>query len=152
MAAGKTYLTPAEIRPLARRSDLIGVGLVLHCWGVVAAALAMFAIWPNPLTFVAAVVLIGSRQLGLAILMHDAAHNAPFATHGLNEWVGQGLCARPIGADLISYRRYHLTHHRHTQTENDPDLRLSRPFPTTRDSLIRKFARDRTGRTGLKER
>ena len=152
MAAGKTYFTPDEIRPLARRSDLAGALLVLHCWGVVAGAIALFALWPNALTFLLAVVLIGSRQLGLAILMHDAAHNALFASRRLNEWVGQWLCARPIGADLPSYRRYHLTHHRYTQTEGDPDLRLSRPFPTTRASLIRKFLRDLTGRTGLKDR
>ncbi len=152
MAAGKTYFTPDEIRPLARRSNLMGAALVLHCWGVIAAAIALFALWPNPLTFVLAVMLIGSRQLGLAILMHDAAHNALFASRRANEWVGQWLCARPIGADLVSYRRYHLTHHKYTQTENDPDLRLSRPFPTTRASLIRKFTRDLTGRTGAKER
>lgn len=152
MTAGKTYLTPDEIRPLAQRSDLVGAALVLHCWAVIAGAIALFALWPNPLTVVLAAMLIGSRQLGLAILMHDAAHNALFASRGLNEVVGQWLCARPIGADLPSYRRYHLTHHRHTQTELDPDLRLSRPFPTTRDSLVRKFARDLTGRTGLKER
>ncbi len=51
MAAGKTYLSPDEIRPLARRSDLMGAGLVLHCWGVIAAALVIFAVWPNPLTW-----------------------------------------------------------------------------------------------------
>lgn len=152
MAAGKTYLSADEIRPLARRSDLIGALLVLHCWGVIAGAVALFAIWPNALSFIIAVVVIGSRQLGLAILMHDAAHNALFASRALNEWVGQWLCARPIGADLPSYRRYHLTHRRYTQTEGDPDLRLSRPFPTTRASLIRKFVRDLTGLTGLKER
>lgn len=152
MAAGKTYLTPEEIRPLAQRSDVIGALLVTHCWAVIAGTIALFALWPNPLTFLLAVVLIGSRQLGLAILMHDAAHNALFASRWLNEWIGQWLCARPIGADLPSYRRYHLTHHKYVQTESDPDLRLSRPFPTTRDSLIRKFTRDLTGRTGVKER
>jgi fatty acid desaturase len=84
--------------------------------------------------------------------MHDAAHNALFATRWLNERAGQWLCARPIGADLVSYRRYHLTHHKYTQTERDPDLRMSRAFPTTRASLMRKFVRDLTGQTGLKER
>src|SRR5699024_8134594 len=103
-------------------------------------------------TFLIAILLIGSRQLGLAILMHDAAHNALFASRRVNDWVGQWLCARPVGADLPSYRHYHLTHHRYVQTEKDPDLRLSRPFPTTRASLIRKFTRDLTGQTGAKER
>jgi fatty acid desaturase len=34
----------------------------------------MVAVWPNPFTFVLAVAIIGSRQLGIAILMHDGAH------------------------------------------------------------------------------
>ncbi|MEM8793102.1 MAG: fatty acid desaturase family protein [Pseudomonadota bacterium] len=151
MAAGKSYFTPEEIRHLAARSDWMGVALMIHCWGIIAGAIALFAWAPSVLTFLLAVILIGSRQLGLAILMHDAAHNALFANRRLNEWVGQWLCARPILADLPSYRTYHLTHHRFTQTEKDPDLKLSRPFPTTRASLMRKAFRDLTGQTGVKQ-
>jgi hypothetical protein len=78
MTPGKAFLSSEEIRPLAQRSDSMGLWLVLHCWLVIGLAIALFAIWPNPLTFVLAVVLIGSRQLGLAILMHEAAHVALF--------------------------------------------------------------------------
>lgn len=149
---GKTYLTTEEIRDLARRSDWMGAGLVLHCWAVIAAAIALFHFFPSLVTFVLAVMLIGSRQLGMAILMHDGAHNALFAHRRLNTLAGQWLCARPIFADMASYRTYHLLHHRHTQTDGDPDLVLSAPFPTTQASLVRKFLRDILGRTGLKLR
>lgn len=152
MTPGKAFLSPEEIRPLAKRSDLWGVLLMAHCYGVIGIALALFALWPNQLTFLLAVILIGSRQLGLAILMHEAAHSALFKTRAVNEWVGEWLCGRPILADMREYRTYHLLHHRHTQTEQDPDLKLSKPFPTTRASLFRKFLRDITGRTGLKLR
>ncbi|MEL6240071.1 MAG: fatty acid desaturase family protein [Pseudomonadota bacterium] len=151
MTPGKAYLSPEEIRPLAQRSDLAGALLLLHCWGVVAAAVALFAVWPNPLTFVVAVMLIGSRQLGLAILMHEAAHNAMFKARSLNEFAGEWLCGRPILAELAAYRHYHLTHHRFTQTDKDPDLVLSEKFPTSRASLRRKFIRDLTGQTGIKQ-
>lgn len=151
MTPGKTYLTAEEIRPLAARSNRVGALLVLHCWAVIAGAIALFALWPNPATALLAIVLIGSRQLGLAILMHDAAHNALFRTRVLNDWVGTWLCGWPIMADLRAYRHYHLTHHRHTQTEKDPDLVLSQAFPTTRASLRRKFTRDLTGQTGLRQ-
>ncbi|MCE8006079.1 fatty acid desaturase family protein [Aestuariivita sp.] len=151
MTPGKAYLTTDEIRPLAERSDLMGAWLVLHCWGVIALSIAIFAWFPNPLTFVLAVVLIGSRQLGLAILMHEAAHNALFKTRRLNEFVGEWLCGRPILAELAAYRHYHLTHHRFTQTDKDPDLALSSKFPTTHASLRRKFLRDLTGQTGVKQ-
>ncbi len=151
MAAGTTYLTRDEIRRLAERSDAMGVWLVAHAWGTIALALLLFALWPNPLTFLLAVMVIGSRQLGLAILMHEAAHNALFKSRHLNDLVGEWLCARPILADLPAYRHYHLTHHRFTQTEKDPDLVLSSKFPTSRASLKRKFLRDLTGRTGIKQ-
>ena len=148
MTPGKAYLSTQTIRALAKRSDFMGLWLILHCWGVIIGAVALFALWPNPLTFVLAVMLIGSRQLGLAILMHEAAHNALFKTRGVNEFVGEWLCGRPIMAELASYRHYHLAHHRFTQTEKDPDLVLSAKFPTSRASLKRKFIRDLTGQTG----
>ena len=150
MTPGKAFLTSEEIRPLAERSDAMGVWLILHCWGVIALAVGLFALWPNPLTFVLAVMVIGSRQLGLAILMHEAAHNALFKTRAINEFAGEWLCARPILAELAAYRHYHLTHHRFTQTDKDPDLVLSSKFPTTRRSMMRKFIRDLTGQTGFK--
>ncbi|TMM52910.1 fatty acid desaturase family protein [Sulfitobacter sabulilitoris] len=151
MTPGKTYLSSEEIRPLAERSDLMGLWLIVHCWGVIALSVALFAVWPNPLTFLVAIVLIGSRQLGLAILMHEAAHNALFRTRRINEFIGEWLCGRPILAELASYRHYHLTHHRHTQSDKDPDLPLSAKFPTSHASLRRKFIRDLTGQTGVKQ-
>jgi len=151
MTPGKTYLSTEEIRPLAARSDLMGAWLVLHCWGTIAAAVALFGLWPNVLTFALAVVVIGSRQLGLAILMHEAAHNALFRNRKINDFVGEWLCGRPILAELGAYRHYHLTHHRFTQTDKDPDLVLSSKFPTSRASLKRKFIRDLTGQTGAKQ-
>lgn len=151
MTPGKAYLSSDEIRPLAERSDLMGLWLLLHCWSTIALALGLFALWPNALTFLLAVMIIGSRQLGLAILMHEAAHNALFKTRRLNEMLGDWLCGRPILADLAAYRHYHLTHHRFTQTDKDPDLVLSAKFPTSRSSLRRKFTRDLTGQTGMKQ-
>ncbi|MEM8579037.1 MAG: fatty acid desaturase family protein [Pseudomonadota bacterium] len=151
MQHAKQFLTSEEIRPLARRSDLMGLWLVAHCWGVIALAIGLFALWPNPATALLAVVLIGSRQLGLAILMHEAAHNALFANRRMNDFVGTWLCGWPIMADLAAYRHYHLSHHRHTQTDRDPDLKLSEKFPTTHASMRRKFVRDLTGQTGLKQ-
>ncbi len=152
MTPGKAFLTTEEIRSLSARSDLWGVALLAHCWALILGALALFLWWPNVLTFLLALMVIGSRQLGLAILMHEAAHNALFKSRRLNAFAGVWLCGAPILADLASYRHYHLMHHRHTQTEKDPDLRLSKPFPTTRASLRRKLIRDITGQTGIKQR
>src|SRR5258708_1665543 len=135
-----------------QRSALMGMLCVVHAWLVIAAAMALYAIWPNPLTFVLPVIVIGSRQLGLAILMHDAAHGVLMKSRWLNEWAGQWLCAYPVLGEMIGYRHYHLVHHRRTQQPDDPDLALSAKFPITRDSFRRKMIRDLTGQTGFKQR
>jgi fatty acid desaturase len=145
-------LTSGEIGRLRRKSSMAGTLLIVHAWAVVAGAMALFVMWPNPLTFVAAVMVIGGRQLGLAILMHDAAHGLLFADRRLNDALGQWLCAYPVFTDMALYRPYHLTHHRLTQQPDDPDLILSAPFPITRDSLKRKLLRDLTGRTAYQRR
>jgi fatty acid desaturase len=113
---------------------LAGPGLVAHAWAVIVAAGALFVLWPNPLTYLLAVMLIGARQLGLAILMHEAAHGGLHPNLKVNDWVGEWLCAAPTGASLAKYRPYHLTHHKYAQQAEDPDLVLSAPFPTTRAS------------------
>jgi fatty acid desaturase len=115
-------------------------------------SIALVAWWPNPVTYVLAVALIGSRQLGLAILMHDGAHGCLSPDEAVNLALSQWFCAYPIFAETRAYRRYHLHHHARTQQEDDPDLVLSAPFPITRLSYRRKFIRDITGQTGYHQR
>jgi fatty acid desaturase len=148
----KAVFTPEEWGRLTSRSSLRGMWLVVHAWGTIAAAIALVTLWPNPLTWLIAVTVVGARQLGLAILMHEAAHGGLHANRTINEWVGQWLCAVPVGADLASYRSYHLQHHKFTQQPEDPDLSLSAPFPITKESYTRKAIRDLTGQTFVKQR
>lgn len=137
---------------LRRVSRWRGLWLVAHAWGVIGLCFAASVIWPNPLAWLASIVIIGARQLGIAILMHEAAHGLLHPNRRLNDLVAQWLCAAPVGADLCQYRDYHLGHHKHTQTEDDPDLSLSAHFPVSRASLRRKIVRDLTGQTFLKQR
>jgi len=142
----------ARLEKLQRRSNLIGLALIAHSWGLIFVAMALFYVFPNPISFVLAIAIIGARQLGLAILMHDAAHNALFRTLSWNNTLSDALCGHPMMARTDAYRRYHLVHHTNTQQDNDPDLILSKPFPITRKSLRRKLIRDLTGQTGYQQR
>lgn len=146
------FLTPAELAELRRRSTWRGVLMIAHAWALIAAAIALFVWRPNPLTFALAVMVIGSRQLGLAILMHDGAHGCLAEGPKLNLFLSQWLCAYPVFAETRAYRRYHMNHHKRTQQADDPDLVLSAPFPITRASYRRKFLRDLFGLTGYAQR
>lgn len=119
-------------------------------WATIGLAMAAVAIWPGPVVIVASLFVIGARQLGLAILMHEASHRTLLSSRARNDWVGNWLCAFPVWGDLHPYRAYHLQHHAKTGTDHDPDIGLAAPFPITRSSFRRKVIRDLTGQTGYK--
>jgi fatty acid desaturase len=142
----KSLFSAQEWAPLTRRSRWKGLALIAHAWGVIFLAGAMAVVWP--ITIPLAVMIIGARQLGLAILMHDAAHGALHPNLAVNDWAGDHLTT----GVLHLYRPYHLSHHKYAQQAEDPDLVLSAPFPITRASLRRKMVRDLTGQTFYKQR
>jgi len=148
----RDLLTPSELAALRERVEWKGIALIAHAWAVIFASIALVAVFPNPLTYVVAVVLIGSRQLGLVILMHDGAHGCLSRNAARNMALSQWFCALPVFAETAAYRRYHLAHHARTQQDDDPDLALSAPFPITKASYRRKFWRDITGQTGYEQR
>lgn len=144
--------TPDNWARLTTLSKWRGPWLIVHAWIVILAAIGL-ALWTaHPLAWIAAIILVGSRQLGLAILMHDGAHGLLHPNRKVNNFLGQWASGIFTGSDLQAYRAYHLTHHRYTQQPEDPDLRLSQPFPTSKASMARKILRDLTGLTFFKQR
>ncbi len=140
------HFTPVQWQHLSARSSWRGLWLVAHCWAVIGAAMWAGATWPVLIPL--AVVVIGARQLGLFILMHDAAHGALHRNRRINDGVATWLCS----STLRAYRPYHLQHHRYVQQAEDPDLVLSAPFPISRASFARKVWRDLSGQTFVKQR
>ena len=47
----KSIFAPEEWNRLTSRSSLRGMWLVAHAWGTILGAIALVAIWPNPLTW-----------------------------------------------------------------------------------------------------
>lgn len=150
----RAQLSREQIAELLRFEDWRSWGSIAFNWAVVFAAMGLVAWWPNTPTIalpvIVALFLIGARQLGFAVLMHEASHRSLFGKRATNDWAGQWLCAYPIWSDTTVYRPYHLQHHAHTGTQRDPDLGLIAPFPITPASLRRKILRDLTGQTGVK--
>ena len=109
-ATATPRLSPTELAALTRRSNWRGGLALLGVWAGIAACLLLAALWPHPLTLLLAVVLLGGRQLALAVLAHEAAHRTLFAHRGLNEFAGNWLSARPIWQNLPKYRAHHVRH------------------------------------------
>jgi len=138
-------LTSEEQHRLRQRSNWMGAWLLLHAWGVIAVATVLFAFMPNIFTFFFGLIVIGSRQLGLAILQHEASHGMLFRSRALNDRLGQWIAASPNLIHMKNYRIRHMAHHRFTRTEKDPENYLYTPFPVSKGSMGRKILRDFTG-------
>lgn len=153
-AVGKAWLesfTTDEIRELrAIREHRAWLTIIVN-YGLIAASMALVAYAPNALTVVLALCIIGTRQLGLAVVMHESAHYTLFKNRRLNDFVGNWLAGYPIYLSADMYRAHHLEHHTKTWTEEDPDLGLANGFPVSKASMARKVMRDLLGITGLKQ-
>jgi fatty acid desaturase len=145
------HILPREQLQLLQRKSLWRAGRMLAVnWGLIVASFALVAWQPGVPAVLAAMLVLGGRQLGLGILMHECAHRSLFPTHKMNDAAGRWLCAAPMFVDLEVYRSYHMTHHVKTGTDGDPDLQNYAGYPVTPASMLRKVGRDLIGLTGLK--
>lgn len=147
----RQVFTDEEVAELRQHSDWQGWRMLIADYGMIAAVMTLVAFYPNLLTVVFALVVIGGRQLGLAIVMHEAAHRTLFNNRKLNDWVGNWLAAYPIYLCADMYRSHHLDHHGKTWGDTDPDRILAEGFPVSKMSMTRKVLRDLLGITGLKQ-
>jgi len=147
----KSQFSRAELRELLALDDKRSLATLAVNWGIVFGAFALVGWSANPITILLALGLIGARQLGCAIVMHEASHRSFLSDRDWNDRIGNWLGAYPIWADVLPYRGYHLVHHAKTGSEGDPDLSLTKPFPITKSSFRRKVWRDLSGQTGWKQ-
>ena len=144
------YLTKEEIQQIMQKSDWKAAFEVLHTWAWIAFAFALSGLFPNPVTIIVSLFILGGKQLACAIILHDCSHESMFTSRKLNRWVGNWFGAYPIMHDVDKYRPYHIQHHMHTGLDDDPDRPLTTGYPTSRISMVRKFLRDFFGPTGIK--
>ena len=144
------YLTREERKMLLQKNNWIATFEITIHWAWIVFAFTLPYIWTNIFTILISLFILGGKQLACAILMHDTSHRAVFKNNFVNDLVGQWLGAFPIFQNMLKYRPYHQTHHFHNGLDEDPDLLLTRGYPTSRKSMYRKFFRDLTGQTGLK--
>jgi fatty acid desaturase len=113
-------LSKEEIRDLSRIDSVKFTAVAVLEVGLIAVAVWVSETWFNPLTYVLAVLVVGSRINGLGALIHDAAHYRGYANRALNDFVGE-LLALPTSASMAGYRNSHFAHHRELNSDKDPD-------------------------------
>ncbi|MFT6020506.1 MAG: fatty acid desaturase [Saprospiraceae bacterium] len=95
----------------------------------------------NPLSYGLAVIIIGARMHALAILMHDATHYRFLKNRKRNDLITNMMTMYPLFTSIEKYRQNHMEHHRHLNTEHDPDWvskigKRAFTFPKTKIEFI----------------
>ena len=114
-----TLLSEEEIAILRDSKDWRNYLAIVSIWVQIALGFLIFSFSPSILTFLVAALIIGTRQFALVVMMHDGAHNLISKNKKINDFISQWLCAYPMMTETVSYRKYHLIHHKHTETQGD---------------------------------
>ncbi|WP_322086288.1 fatty acid desaturase family protein [Burkholderia sp. BCC1999] len=106
-------------------------------WLMIAAAFAVAIVWPHPIVYACAAIVIARTQLALAVMMHEGAHGLLARNRRVNDVLGQLLAAGPLWLSLRTYRAGHLKHHRAPMQPDDPVALLFgvHDYPVTRVRL-----------------
>jgi fatty acid desaturase len=127
---------------------------LVKTWAIIITAVAGALAIDHWLATVLAVLIVGTRQMVLGLLLHEQVHRL-----GLRfKWgdtVANLLAVYPLLATTVEdYSEVHLRHHRHFMTERDPDFLRKRgaewefPMPLTR--IMKIVASDLTGLNTVK--
>lgn len=118
----RSSLDKEILKTLSRRTPWPWLKDAVLDWIVIAGALAVVHAFSNPITWLLALLVIGNRQHALAILGHDGTHFTLSHNRRLNDFLSNLVALYPIGLTVSGYRLLHFRHHKHTGTEDDPEL------------------------------
>lgn len=141
-------LTPEEFAAVTRKNDWLGARIIAFDWALIAGTFFLIAQYTNPLTILLGILILGSRQQGLGVIVHETGHRTLFTSRRVNDFCGKWLSGYFVFSNKDAYMKGHLEHHRQAGTEKDPDLPNYRDYPVPRDSMKRKITRDLTGQVG----
>ena len=113
-------------RALAGANDLTSVATILIQWIVIFGAAWIAIKSEHWAVYLAAMLVIGTRQQVLLVLVHEAIHNLLFSHRWINDAVSDLFVAFPVAVSTHLYRYSHFRHHRHTNTTQDPDFVFQR--------------------------
>jgi len=130
-ASGGTLEVDVEQVPSTKNwPSYLYLGLFLVNSVVLAGGSAMLE-WSSLWVLLPFMVIQGLFFMGMLELLHQAVHYNFVTNRRANDIIGS-MCAALVGINLVAYRYFHLTHHRHTCDEEDPEGILYAQSPATR--------------------
>jgi fatty acid desaturase len=148
---GRRWIDAATLRTYAGPNVWRWLAGVATEWLIIAGAMWICTLSSNPLLWIAAIFVIGTRQHALGIMAHEGVHYLVLRSKRWNDLLSNLLCAYPLTYSIEGYRTNHLEHHRWLETPRDPEQAAinSHPadwtFPMSRSRYALLLVRDMVG-------
>lgn len=104
--------------------DARSLSALLLEWAIIVATIVLAIRLAHAATWIAAVLIIATRQHALLMLYHDAVHGLLARNRQLNDFLVNLLVGVPHLVPIETYRPLHLQHHRELGTDADPERTL----------------------------
>lgn len=118
----KKSLNPKDLKRLSKRKAHRWLLDATLDWSIIIMAFFVIGLFPNIITIILGIIVIGNRQHGLALLGHDGTHYTITLKKKINDVLTDFLTWIPLGLTLDGYRNLHHYHHHELGTENDPEV------------------------------
>lgn len=144
------WLTRDELAQLHKLNSWRSVSRIICEYILIACIIKLNFYYGSFPIYLISVVLIGSRQHALMVLLHDAAHFSIAKNKKVNDIIGT-VMGWTVLASLRGYRRHHLGHHiqKNLNTMKDPDYCRKQnkdwQFPMKKKSFFFMILKDLTG-------
>lgn len=122
----ETKINPENLKKLYTKATWPWIGDVIFDWAMIAASIALFCYYKNPITFLLALIIVGNRQHALVILGHEATHFTVLKNKFLNDLLSNIFNMWIVGISVEGYRILHFQHHKGLGTEADPEIHHKR--------------------------
>lgn len=138
----------AELHRFSSHNVWRWLAAVAFEWMVIAAICAVCLTYREWWVWGIGMLLIGTRQHGLAVLAHEGAHHLVVRSHFWNDVLTNYLTTYPLTFTVQGYRTTHLKHHWYLETPEDPSkVSVDRhpeewTFPMPVWNFVRMFLRD----------
>ena len=135
------HVDTAALKTLYETQPIRHVAALALNWLIIGSSAFLSATFSHPVLYILTVLIIGARMHALTILMHDAAHFRFLKNRTWSDRITNLTSMYPLFSSIESYRQNHLRHHRHLNTDDDPDwfVKLGRKeftFPKTRREFL----------------
>ena len=137
----KLHVNPEALKPLFKIQPHKHAAALFLNWAFMISIIYLCIHYFNPVLYLATITLIGSRMHAIAILMHDASHHRFLKNRRLSDLITNVSTMYPLFSTVEIYRYNHSRHHRHLNTEEDPDWfakigKREFTFPKTKREFI----------------